>query len=628
MNTRIAKFFNDLGRLFMPPFEGLPFVMWCYFVFSYIAVPFDPIWRGDLPDPDDYTYLSQTLDWLQGQNWFDNVQHRMAPPEGVLLHYTRLAEIPIAGVIQFFRLFHYSWGGAALLGSYLLPVLYLAGLFAALQWATARLVTPAWAGLSSFVALFAPALMFKFAPGQVDHHGLETILAILATGSAFKMFAEPNRLRWAIGCGALYGLAMAIALEILPVMALTSALIGLWVAVTGRQAARAAIAFGASLFSVSALLLVVIKPTADLGEMDLLAYSMSYVWLTAGIAAALAIASLLSAMTNKLLRLILSGGVAFLLGFIYLRHFPTLLAGPYGAMDKKLAELFFANLQEAVPLMGIYTSYQIFLCLGTCLTGLLAALYFWSRATDDKKWSWALLTALLASSMMLALVYQLRVIIYALLFSIPPLVAFAEAAAGWIGRHCLGRQRFWAEIGLVLLLGPLFAVFLPALQDNRTFSTGVLMFPVQGFDDRCEMSSLEKILNSKSYATRAPLRIVSTIDQGPELLFRTKHAILSAPYHTNVRGNLDALDFFATTDPADAERIARKDGIDLVVLCRNIPDMYLKGKEPHYAALPDGTIIMRPNTSFAGQLSFHKVPAWLTPIPVPPPSNYMLFEVK
>ena len=101
------SFFAAVLRVFMPPFEGLPLVMWCYFVFSYIALPQNPMWRGDLPDPDDYTYLSQTLDWLQGQGWFDSIQHRMNPPSGVSIHYTRLAELPIAAVITVFRAFHY-----------------------------------------------------------------------------------------------------------------------------------------------------------------------------------------------------------------------------------------------------------------------------------------------------------------------------------------------------------------------------------------------------------------------------------------------------------------------------------------------------------------------------------------
>ena len=116
--------------------------------------------------------------------------------------------------------------------------------------------------------------------------------------------------------------------------------------------------------------------------------------------------------------------------------------------------------------------------------------------------------------------------------------------------------------------------------------------------------------------------------QGSELLFSTPHEVMAAPYHTNLRGNMDSIDFFSTTDAAQAEKIARRDQIDLVVLCRNIPDMYLQGKGPHYVSFPDGGVRMVEDASLAGQLNLHKAPAWLTEIPINTPTNYLLFEVK
>jgi hypothetical protein len=423
-------------------------------------------------------------------------------------------------------------------------------------------------------------------------------------------------------------LATAIALEVLPWMTLTSAIIGLWAVATGARAARPAAAFGLVLFLFSAVFLMLDKPPAEIFQPDLLSYSIAYVVLMGGIALALLTAAGVSRFSNSRLRLVLAGSVAVALGMLYLWRFPDLLSGPYGAMDKKLASLFFSNLEEAQPVTAHYGAYKSLLVLAPPLLGLFVSLSFLRRAEGDKKWGWLLIASLLGAAIALAAFYQIRVIIYASLFAAIPLVAFIQCGWGWVAAHCEGRKRFWAEIGLVLLVGPLTAIFLPALQDGRSFNTGMLLFPAQTFDDSCEMREVARALSAPSYAERAPLRIINMIDQGPELMFRTPHAVLSAPYHTNVRGNLDALDFFATTDAARAEQIARRDGIKLVVMCRNVPDMYLQGPAPHYVALPDGEVKMRPDASLAGQLAFHQIPDWLIEIPLPQPSNDLLFEVK
>lgn len=628
MKERVSKLLADTARIFMPPFSGLPFVMCCYFIFSYMAVPGNPVWRGDLPDPDDYTYLSHTLDWLQGQGWFDTVQHRMNPPEGTPIHYTRIAELPIAVVIMLFRSFHYSWQGAALLGSFLLPVIYLAALFAALRFAAARFANPDWARLASFIVMFANVLMFKFAPGQVDHHGLEAILIIISTGLTAQAFSSPNQIRWGAISALVLALALAVALETLPWIALTAAVIGLWAAFSGAKAARSTATFAVALFLPSAALLALIKPSAEFLQPDLLSYSIAYVALTGGIALALLAASAAARIHNIKLRLFFCGGIALALGALYLWRFPDLLVGPYGAMDKKLASLFFSNLEEAEPMTARFGFFKNLLLLVSPMLGFITSLVFLRQSKDEKKWSWLLISSLLAAAIALAFFYQIRMLAYAQLFAVIPLVTLTEHGWVWVAAHHEDRLRFLAEIGLILLVGPLTSVLLPALQDGRSFNTGIVLFPAQTFDDSCEMRSIEKLLTSSPYAARAPLRIVNMIDQGPELLFRTPHEVLSAPYHTNVRGNLDALDFFSTTDAAQAEQIARRDGINLVVMCRNIPDMYLQGAGPHYVIFPNGEIRMRPNDSFAGQLAFHKIPGWLTEISVPKPSNYLLFEVK
>ena len=630
MTKRAATFFADVARVFQKPFDGLAIVIWFYFVFCYIALPHNTTWAGELIDPDDYTYLQQALDWLQGQGWFDNIQHRMNPPAGVAIHYTRLAEIPIAAMIMMFRVFHYSWRGAALLTSFLLPVVYLGILFSVLRRVAAKIISPDWAALTCFVVLFAPAWTFKFAPGQVDHHGLESILTIVAVGFTIQMFAEPGRVLYPVAAGFFYALSTAIALEVLPWMALAAAVIGLWAVVTGGNTARSTSLFGFSLFICGAFFLLLEKPLGEILQPDLLAYSVAYVILELGIALALCAAAGTTFVKILPARIAIAATIACGLGALYLHQFPSLLAGPYGAMDPKLATMFFANLEEAKSLIGNYNLFIIFVRILKLMLAFFACLYFWYHAKDSKKWGWFLFACLLAASTALSVFYQVRVVIYALLFSVIPLTEFVARGWAWIGAHKEQwgvRKQFWAEIGLLLLVGPLTVVFIPALFDGRAFNIGVLMFTAQGNGDTCGIRSLDEILAAPPYADKK-LRIMTMIDKGPEILFYTPHEIFAAPYHTNVQGNLDSYDFFAATDIKQAQQVAHRDKIDLVVLCRLVPDMYMHESGPHYFALPSGAIHMKSDASLAGQLVLHQPPGWLKEIPVPPLAQYQLFEVK
>ena len=56
------------------------------------------------PDPDDSLRLVQVRDLLAGQGWFDLHAHRVDPLDGgVLMHWSRLVDLPIAAVIWTLR---------------------------------------------------------------------------------------------------------------------------------------------------------------------------------------------------------------------------------------------------------------------------------------------------------------------------------------------------------------------------------------------------------------------------------------------------------------------------------------------------------------------------------------------
>lgn len=112
---------------------------------------------------------------------------------------------------------------------------------------------------------------------------------------------------------------------------------------------------------------------------------------------------------------------------------------------------------------------------------------------------------------------------------------------------------------------------------------------------------------------------------------------MAAPYFEDVRGNLDAADFFSIADTEEAKTIAHRDGIDLVMTCHYVYNMYMKDFAPYYYNLPNGQIVKRmpdgsvvdlsSDESFVWQLASGRVPEWLRQIPVPKSSDYSLYEI-
>ena len=130
-----------------------------------------------LPDPDDAMRLVQVRDLLAGQGWFDLVQHRVNPPDGTPMHWSRLVDAPIAAMIVGLRplLGPEAAERWAVLLWPLVPALLLlpsAGLIGN------RLAGAPGAVLTILAAGLAVPLVRHFVPGRIDHHNVQMALSM------------------------------------------------------------------------------------------------------------------------------------------------------------------------------------------------------------------------------------------------------------------------------------------------------------------------------------------------------------------------------------------------------------------------------------------------------------------
>ncbi len=574
-----------LLNLFKPPFYGLPVAVWIYFVWCFLVYPDSYILHGNFVDPDDYMHLVQTLDWLKGQHWFDLVQHRLNPPDGTPMHYSRLYELPLAILIAPLR----QWLGdigAATVAAAVWPLIALAIYFMVVRWAARPFLDEDWVNITSYISLFAIYIMLEFMPGRADHHGTEALLIAAVFGFTARTIMEPSVIRWPLGAGLFLSLAVVIGFEVLPWVILISGWLGLRAMVKGKEPAFAAMIFGLSLSLSGLVFLMLTKPWDHIFEPDLLAYSIVYVIFLLSIALCLSGVALASRTRFVTLRYVVGIFLLFFTGVTFLYWFPGLSGGPYNAINPALLSTVFSKIPETTPFMA-WSLWPVKFCsiISPLLLALAVSKSCWGRAKDSETfWLWGMMFILLGAAILLALLYQTRIMTYAELFSVIPLAVFTQKAWLWLGAQ-RERRLLAAEIGLFLLIGPLPMVLIPALTDGRPFNTGVMLFPVQKTSGgNCDMHLLADVLNGPHYYNGHSRVIMNSVNDGPELLFRTHHNVLAGPYHMNVSGNLDSTAFFSTMNPNEATAIAYHRGVDLVTLCNELPFIYQNSEAEDFAS--------------------------------------------
>ena len=201
----------------------------------------------DAMSTDDAMRLVEVRDLINGQGWFDLSQHRLDPP-GVLMHWSRLVDLPLALSILALKPLIGIYDAEAVT-LFLWPSLLFAGAIALIV-AIARLMSNgsvvAQASAALLALLATPALIY-FRPGAIDHHNvqIDLLLALIF----FTLQVERSAIKGALA-GLAASLSLGIGVEMLPVIAATSiAVVGLFIwrgAPVGRQVAAFAMTLAAS----------------------------------------------------------------------------------------------------------------------------------------------------------------------------------------------------------------------------------------------------------------------------------------------------------------------------------------------------------------------------------------------
>lgn len=529
-----------------------------------------------LLDTDDAMRMVVVRDFLGGQGWYDHLQHRMNTPWGGEMHWSRLVDLPIAGLIVLFRPVFGT--GADIIAAYLYPLILL-GIMLAILAALARALVGREGVLPAVVLpAFALPMLNELAPGRIDHHGMQMVLMTATLLCAVRALKTPP---WALLAGVLTATSLAVGTETLALAAAAIVAFGLaWVI---APAHGLAMRFFGLAFAVAAVLhLALYLPPARWFAPACDALSIVFVLAAIGAGLGLALLSVLPlARPWQRLAIGIVVGTALLAGLVL--AYPDCLRGPYGALDPYVVDVWMSRITETHPLavdIMALSPFAIGLAVPLLLGCLAAVLAIWRDA--EHRLAWVMAAAFIALAVATTLL-QVRGGRLALPLVIPALAWLIVAAR----RAYLTRPSALRILALILAwLGS--AGLVPAL-GAAIFAPDARVVGGMG-RDACIMPDAFADL-----AGLPPERIMTPIDLGAHMLLNTQHAVVSGPYHRNRDGLRDVVNFLMQPLEAQRPMLAQR-GIGLVVTCNGMSEMHLEG------AAPD---------SFITLFAENRLPAWL-----------------
>jgi hypothetical protein len=536
--------------------------------------------RSRLGDTDDAMRLVMVRDLLAGQGWYDQWVSRLNPPSGLYMHWSRLVDGGLAGLISILRLaappVTAEW-----LARVIWPLLWIFPAVTAALWLARNL------GARSAVLITAVLLLIdldcyrQFIPGRVDHHNIQIVMTLIALAAA----TSPRR---PIACAAIAGAAtaigLAIGLEALPLQALIGASWAIRLAFDCRQAAPSAVYGGTLAISAAALLMIQTPPWRwTVPVCDALAVNLVLALAVAGagLCAVAVLASRLPA-SGRIAALGLAGAVAI---GAYLGLDPSCLHGPFVAVEPLAHRLWLNQIEELQPLPLVFRLDRESAVAGvaTIITTLAAATLLLARRSTRTPQTALAVLALIASCILAARFW--RMMDYVAWIGVPLIgVALSRIATRQL------RDLLVPTLAVSVLVSPT-SVAVAANSADKAFTPR---------HSRNRLERIERCFAPEAYRQLAglpPGTVMSEVAVGSFVLAFTPHTALIAPYHRISHEIVETLQAFDTaTDPAEAK--VRALGATYVVDCRALP------------------LSARPGT-LGAQLRAGAPPAWLEPLSPP-----------
>lgn len=571
-------------------------LFWVGIVAVYLWQRWPNIYWLALTDTDDNMRLAQVRAWMAGQGWYDLRQYRLDPPAGFDIHWSRLVDLPIAGLILLFKPF-VGTAMAERLACGIAPMLPLGVTILALSVTVRRLVAPLAWPLAIVLLLTTSSTMAMFAPMRIDHHGWQlAFLALTLTG-----LSDPRSVRGGAIVGLSSAASMTIGMELLPYCAMAGAIVALRWVWDGAEARRMQV-YGLTLGGGTAFGFLVF---ASYANQAMRCDALTPVWLSVMVVAG-ALLFLLSLVParRRWVRLALAAvaGAVIAAGFAY--SFPQCL-GRLEGVSPELQRVWLDNVREARP---IYRHpWRTGMVIATLpVIGLIGAIVAtWVARRSRRFVGWVAVTLFTAFAVAM-LLWQVRAAPAAQLLGVAGATALAWAVLPWfLTRRSVLVRVLGTVLAFVLLSGVFVGLTLRLVPADKKAARPVA---VTRANASCARTTSLAPLDRIDAAT-----MFTHVDFGPRVIVVTHHNAVAGPYHRNGQAILDVHRAF-TGPTANFPAIAAAHHARYVLLCPNLSETTL-----YRARNPNG---------FYARLARGEVPWWLTAVPMPDGSPLRLYRIN
>lgn len=551
-----------------------------------IGLRISDVFAGSIPGADDMMRLQQIRDLLAGQGWFDVAQSRMLTPEGGDMHWSRLPDVFVAGVILLAEPF-LGREAAEMLAIGTWPLVLLAGAFTFLSLVMQRLQINRAGQIFGFIFFATSAAVFNFWPGRIDHHGFVVVLTL----AGFAALLSPGlTARSAVLLALCVSAIMTIALEGLPYIAGLIAILGLfWIVRGHREGVRLAI-FGASLSVFSTMFYIADAPGFGAARMVCDAFGTSHwVGLVFG-GGLLALLGIFGGALDTWVKRLIAGGAAgaATLALVIVVN-PACLGDPYATVSDSVRLSWLNVVGEAKTFSTLLTEEpdRVVWVFGFILMGCAAAAAMIRTADQDEKLARIGFALLLALSIFTTF-WQIR----GQSFS----HVFAAIGAGWLAGFLFANWRSRGGIRALLIFSLAVIAVSPMFWERVSTSVAKPVDPALPVSQNLSCIKPEAYAN---FGNGENMRVYTPIILSVSVLARTPHDVFAGPYHRNIKGIEKSIDVLIGS-PDLAQRRLLEMGATHLLYCRG-----LRETNRYAETWPEG---------LAAHLNRDDVPAWLEPV--------------
>lgn len=588
-----------------------------WFVFIIIAslsfLKFGTDFLG--PDNDDVMRLVQVRDWLGGQGWFDLTQYRLGQDGGTLMHWSRLVDLPIAGLISLFSLF-FAVEISEAIAIYIWPLITAIPVILSFMLCVRTIAGPqgvAVGAVASIAFLFGAG---KFNPGAIDHHNIQ--LAIYAL--LIFIIIEPKR-SWKLHVfgGFLCAFAIAIGAETTPLIAVFCAIIAVAWAWNGDKIYRRPTrVFGLSMALSLTLLFFITIPPARYTEVVCDTLSLGYYALGVAGSGLLFLAAATLSYKSRIIRFASLGGIGAIVLVLAKIIAPECLQSPLADLDPLLVELWLNNVTEAQSSLAKWQAkpWSIFGYYAVPVMAIILCIF--QLKSGEHKDIYLKLLVIILIAFVISLI-QTRGSVYANFVAMIPMTILVsqlrkknqdepknvKIAISFILVSFLSMPIIWAAIGESI----------SKFVDPEVEAKGKFQLTSQTGNN----SEVDEDNACKTQKALMPLNelpngvVVAPSNMGASILRYTQHRVLSAPYHRNQSGMLTEIKASISSNE-EAHKILKDANATILLFCDTDPQVTISKRKV--------------NNGFYANLSNGEIPEFLTPLAISQTSALKFYKIN